>query len=1523
MSFPSLDCALVRILRDDHPVGAGFLVTPQHVITCAHVVHDALGRKQPDLHLEVSLDFPLLAGHSLAQAKVLHWFPVREEAGIGELEDIAVLELLPDSLLPPEARPAPLVVFGGEERPFFGQRVRMFGFPAVAPDGTWANGILQGLTAKGWTEIHHADSGRVESGFSGTAVWSVQENAVCGMTVSRLSSAASYMIPAAALIQAFPELDRFSRPVNPYRGMEAFREKDARFYFGRETDAATLRGKIEQQPFTAVIGASGSGKSSLVFAGLLPILRQSGDWLLAACRPKQQPFHELAACLIPFLYEDELERVKKSRLCAADLLSGELNLSDLIRRIADRNECRRFLLLIDQFEELHTLNTDKAAAQAFVSQLLAAEQAEGFRAVITLRADFLEAALGDEGFAKTLNACPPLLLSPIDSQGLRQTVERPAELLGIRFEAGLADLIAAEVGHEPGSLPLLEFCLTQLWERQAFRQISHAAYKSIGGVRQALARHAEAVYVGFAEAEREPVRRIFLKLVRPGQGTEDTRQMAALADFHDEQRGLIKQLADQRLLVTSGDEAGQQVEVVHEALIRHWQTLRQWVDAEREFLVWRDKLRVLLRQWQESGHDEGALLRGLPLDEALKWRGSHESYLSGEELGFIRESEKAREKQRRRKIVVVSAGLLLAAVVMAVFFVLWKDAERQKVVAEQKTVEAQKEKDKAEQQTLAANYNLAKAFEEKAMTALKAAEESGYISEGYVEGHKKAILFTSAAFKQEIKQEKSALELSSAGKLFAPEIFYAGLMEQTGINSYGIFSPNGEKFILYSGDGIIKLLDLPSGRELAVFKGDGSVFSPDSKMLAYVANDKNSNGRIIRLWDIINDKALISFKGYMVIFSHDSKKIAYASNDKSIKIVDINSGNEMACLQGFKTDVTEMSFTSEGERLLSLSYDNIAQLWNIANGKEIAVFPNIRTFSPDGRKMVSSFSRDDNTARLLDIDNRNNNFILKGQESNITNVTFSHDSKIIASISNFSENAYLYDTSNGKELAIIKHELGFPVKAIAFSPDGRTLASASWDGIVRLWNITKNKHQQIIVTRIINNNIKNVGTSNSYNMNSYELNMLSTIHLSFSSDGRMLNYTLSSPSSLFSDDNDEKKITVKILDIASTKELTVFKHEDMVEDIAFSSDGKKIISTSFRIDDSSNTFQTVHIWDVERGTELTTLKGDTDSICSVAFNPDSKTIFSASPGNIILWDAASGKKLSVFKGHHECPVAFSPDRKNIVSDFSDNTLRLLNITNGQEQAVFKGHEAEVNSIAFSHNGKFFASSSGYDMLFDDFGREDGNLRLWDVANSKEMAVLKGHGAAVFEAAFSPDDKTLASPSRDGTVRLWDVISGKELDVIGVTDRVYSVAFSPDGRLLASGTGHGIVYLCDITNRKAELWNVYEEHEKEVRSVAFSPDGRFLASASLDGTVRLWDLRPYTLFLHGNKPTPLYVTFIEAVKFLWQLDVQGLEIVHKERTQADMEKFGALLAPPPPGQSKFDQVLEWAEKQQKAKPETEE
>jgi KaiC/GvpD/RAD55 family RecA-like ATPase len=501
----------------------------------------------------------------------------------------------------------------------------LFGFPRGNEGGTWASGTLLDRQAAGWVQIEDVkETGyRVQPGFSGTPVWDDDLEGVVGMVVAaeaRAEIKAAFTIPTDVLLGSWPEMDQLAPLPCPYQGLRAFQQQHASYFFGREGFTEQLARAVQEQPLTAVVGPSGSGKSSVVFAGLLPRLRREGNWLIISCRPGREPFQELATSLIPSL---ELQMSETDQLIERNKLTkvlrlGEVHLHEVVKRILGKQtEGSRLLLVCDQFEELYTLSQDAEERTRYLDELLQAvkvlsqHQGPQFSLVLTLRADFFGHASSYRPFADALQDSI-LILGPMNRKELQDAIEKPAHLLGVRIEEGLSERLLEAVGNEPGNLPLLEFALTQLWSRRRYRMLMHEAYDEIGGVKQALAVHAEEAFRKLDPQEEKRVRRIFTQLVQPSQATEDTRRIATESELGPENWGLVARLADERLVVTGRDEASEEetAEIVHEALIREWERLRQWTNEDREFRQWQERLPSAMRQWEVSGRDNGALLRG-------------------------------------------------------------------------------------------------------------------------------------------------------------------------------------------------------------------------------------------------------------------------------------------------------------------------------------------------------------------------------------------------------------------------------------------------------------------------------------------------------------------------------------------------------------------------------------------------------------------------------------------------------------------------------------------------------------------------------------------------------------------------------------------------------------------------------------------------------------------------------------------------------------------------------------------------
>jgi hypothetical protein len=373
----------------------------------------------------------------------------------------------------------------------------------------------------------------------------------------------------------------------------------------------------------AVVGASASGKSSVIFAGLIPKLRKEGNWLIESFRPGKEPFLPLASALVRQLEPeaDETQQLREAVGLAGDMQQGRITLQQVVSRILERNSGKRLLLVADQFEELYTLCQVKEEQERFANELLRAIAQENITLVLTLRADFYGYVLSYRPLRDALQEYTPQLLSSMKREELQAAIELPAQKLEVQLEPQLTQRILDDVGQEPGNLPLLEFALTRLWEKQINRELTHQAYEEIGGVKKAIANHAEQVYQQLSEIEKKQAQRIFVQLVRPGEGTEDTRRIATRAEVGEDNWNLVSYLAgyQARLVVTGRQEPEDTVEVVHEALIREWDTLRDWINANRQFRTWQERLKVALREWKNNNHDSGALLRGVPLNVAAEW----------------------------------------------------------------------------------------------------------------------------------------------------------------------------------------------------------------------------------------------------------------------------------------------------------------------------------------------------------------------------------------------------------------------------------------------------------------------------------------------------------------------------------------------------------------------------------------------------------------------------------------------------------------------------------------------------------------------------------------------------------------------------------------------------------------------------------------------------------------------------------------------------------------------------------------
>lgn len=1168
-------------------------------------------------------------------------------------------------------------------------------------------------------------------------------------------------------VAAIPSDIVFNRE-NPYLGLRAFEANQAQYFYGRDRAVRALLERLGKGRFLSVIGASGSGKSSLVKAGLFA-------------------------------------KLNNPEYAIAQLTPGEHPLNNLIDRLAPlHSQNKPFLLFIDQFEEVFTLCKDDEQRKSFfhlIAEEATTTERQG-KIIVAIRGDFLDCCAEYSEIAALVNEAQPTtyMVEPLSLEELQLAITEPAKQHGATFEPGLVEQMAADVAQQPGALPLLQYALRELW-RVCIEEVESSqplltwkGYNQIGEVGGALDKRADLIYNSFTtESDRALVRRLFLELVELGEGTTVTRRrvvkesLDAIADSPEQLESVLLRLTQERLIVATTYKKGEDsyetcIEVSHESLLSKWRLLEGWIAANRDnirrkrrfeadFLAWRDR-------YQQS---EEALLSGLWLSDVLEWQQQPEVRLSGEEAAFIAKSVGRRDREIQEKVELAEA--------------------RAKAEAER-----------------------AKEAEARALAELEMKIEAEKRAEAEGERAKEA--------EARVRVQKQRIRLA-----------IASLISVTGLT-------------ILAGIG---WLNAERGQILALSEASDASFTVNRDSLDPLLKALEAGKRLQRISWLPGNQAV---------------------RDRVMEVLPqaVYWVREKNRLEDHDGTVQSVSFSPDGTKIASASYDNTVKLWN-QNGEELKTLTKHTqpvmsvSFSFDNQRIATTSL--DKTVKLWD---REGNFIgsLEDHKNWVYSVSFSRDGKMATSDADGI--IKLRNHWNG-------HIINPPFKvgskgifALCFSPNNHTLASASVDGIVTLWDLTVNPpkpksipaHNDVIYSVSFSNDGERFvtaskdGTVKIWKQNGSRIRTIEgssgLTSVNFSRDGKIIAAgTLDGKIQLW--DREGRAID------------TLEGHSSQVNSISFSPDGK-IVSAS---DD-----QTVRLWQPS-SPWLTVFKAHNAPVQYISFSPDGEVLASASKDNTVkLWNSARiGNQPSLLKEHTDVVdgVIFSPNNKLIVTTGRDDkviirdrdgkpkyppisrysplgyssvsfnsssdriavagtkfvgtkfVVQLFSLA-GNPLLSFPAHDAQILRVRFSPDGKTLATAS-----------DERTAKLWDSQGNLQH-ILKGHRAGVWDVNFSREGNMIATASQDKTVKLWNQNGTLLHDLIGHREQVSSVSFSPNSKILATASDDRTIKLW---NQDGTLLATLKGHNDAVNSVSFHPtNNNILASGSSDGTVILWNVDNLTL-----------------------------------------------------------------------------
>ena len=1231
-------------------------------------------------------------------------------------------------------------------------------------------------------------------GFLGTNMWiDLRDGVGDDEFVALLTAALRGAPPPAEVADAF---QRSRTTICPYRGLLYFREEDAPFFLGREPVIDELERTLARASLVSVVGASGSGKSSVVRAGLVPRLRRSQApvWEVVTMVPGDRPLRGLAAAFVAVLEPDmtEIDVLVETGKLATALANDDVSVRDVVARVVGRQSgTERVLLVVDQWEELYSLTRDAEERARFISQLLDASLRGALSVVLTLRGDFVGHTLADRQLSDRLQGAQ-VNVGPMTRPELRRAIEDPARAVGLSFEPGLVDAIVGDAGDQPGHLPLLEFVLRQLWERRNADRLTHDAYREMGRLEGSIASQAERVFESLSEDERPALRHLFLRLARPADGQDYTRLRAESTDISADEWRLVHRLADERLLVTAQSvvASDRTVEVSHEALLRHWSRLRTWLDRDREFLLWRERLRPMITTWTERQEHDDALLQGAFLAEAEKWRIERNPDLSPSEQRYVEASAHTRmqrdQDDRERRDRELAQAKALA------------DAERARARQAGAAAATLRRRNVILLGAVALSVAAGGfAWREASDSRREAAHSRQLLTLSYLEEGRRLVVEGryQEAMPYLLESRRDGIDNPPLRMLFhAAErhLPLVPLLEHRGDVESAVFSRDGTRIVTASGDKTARVWDAATGKpvtdplehQAAV---TSAAFSPDGNRVV-TASDKTA-----RVWDAATGKSLTGPLEHQAVvmsaaFSPDGTRVVTASWDRTARIWDAATGQPIASPLEHREGVLSAAFSPDGTRVVTASWDGTARVWDATTGNPTTGplqhrnWVTSAAFSPDGTRVVAAGY--DKAARIWDAVTGMPLTSPLEHQAGVSSAAFSPDGTRVVTAS-WDKTARIWDAATGRAVAgPFEHQAR--VRSAAFSPDGTTVVTASEDKTARVWDaVTGNpvttplEHQGDVVSA------------------------------SFSPDGTRV-VTAS------------RDRTARIWDAATGKPLTItLEHSQKVQSAAFSPDGTRVVTTSW--DD------TARIWDVATGKPLT-IPLKHLLVDRAVFSPDGARVVTTGYKTVRVWDAATSGPIGSPLEHQEAvrSAALSPGGTRVVTASDERTARVWDVTTGKPITIPLEHRAKVVRAAFSPDGTRVVTAS-----------EDKTARVWDAATGKPITGPLEHQEALVSAAFSPDGTRVVTASWDRTARVWDAATGKPItSPLEQQGAMVSAAFSPDGTRVVTASRDHAAQVWDAATGKPLTGPL--EHQAAVTSAAFSPDGTRVITASEDRTARVWD-----------------------------------------------------------------------------------